>query len=534
MRPNLRPTRRPYFSRSKIALPAINAYLNKQLDDWTWLKHHDLSIVRQMLQQQGVQFHTDPYSYQAVGTLIGIELDEFMYILDVGMGKTKLILDILNHHKRTGRLTRPILALSPTHSSSQTWIEQAQEHTPNLVCRSLVVDGETHKPLSREERFAVLEQPADLYTLNYPGLQVFMTQHNKERRCRVPDKVMIREFVSRFGAVVYDEMHHLGNHESLVYSLCNTISRSVSFRYGAGATPFGRDPHAMWPQMKLIDRGKTFGETLGLFRAAFFTEKTNYWSGGSEWKFQKRMKPQFARFLRHRSISYAADECMDLPEVVPIVRKVDFSTDAAEYYQMVVKQLRQSLGHFKEVENAFLRMRQLASGFISIKDDLERAEHTFDENPKLEALASLIEEIPDTEKFIIFYEFNHTGHMIHQMLLDELKVEHARLYGGAKDGQAELARFKQKSSCRGLLANWKSGGESLNLQHARYAIFFESPVSPRMRIQCEGRMSGARQKHKSFIYDLVVRGSIEERILEYLKEGKDLFESIRNHGGSLI
>lgn len=513
-----------FLRTSNISHSAVEQFLSRRLDDWAWLKIWDRAAVRTVLAEKGVQFHTEPRDSQAVGTLIGVEQPCFLFQYDVGLGKSKMILDILNHRHRRDEINKPVLILAPSAVNLESWEEQIREHAPNLMCVSLLG--------TRAERRALLKVPVDIYLLNYAGLQVFMTQHDKDRKKMVPVKEDIEMFVSRFGAVVFDESHLIGNHKTLVYSLCRPISRAVPFRYALTATLFGRDPHMAWPQFDLVDHGETLGKTMGLFRAAFFSPQQNYWSGGVEWKFQKRLKAKLAATLSHRSIRYTADECMDLPEIVRIVRKVRLPTSIEDYYDQVIGQLKAAKGNRQEIERSFLRMRQLTSGFLSIKEDDGRVEHEFDECPKLDSLIELLREIPEDEKIIVFHEFVHSGERIHKAM-EELGIKHAQLNGATKDPITELKKFTQTPSCRGLVANWRSAGTGLNLQCAKYAVFFESPVGPIARTQTEGRMSGARQVHRSFIYDLVVADSIDERILAYLKEGKDLMEAVCSGGTSL-
>ena len=71
------------------------------------------------------------------------------------------------------------------------------------------------------------------------------------------------------------------------------------------------------------------------------------------------------------------------------------------------------------------------------------------------------------------------------------------------------------------------GAYSLNLQMAKYLAFYESPVSPKIRKQAQRRVERQHSEHdKVFIYDMVTRGTYDERILEFHKEGEDLFEAI--------
>jgi SNF2 family DNA or RNA helicase len=107
------------------------------------------------------------------------------------------------------------------------------------------------------------------------------------------------------------------------------------------------------------------------------------------------------------------------------------------------------------------------------------------------------------------------------------KIESRWLYGGTKDKVKTVSDFVKKPDVRVLVANSASGATGLNLQVAHYVVFFESPVDPIIRDQAE-RRAWARgdSQDKVFFYDLVMAKSIENKVLSYVKEGKDLHAEI--------
>jgi SNF2 family DNA or RNA helicase len=66
----------------------------------------------------------------------------------------------------------------------------------------------------------------------------------------------------------------------------------------------------------------------------------------------------------------------------------------------------------------------------------------------------------------------------------------------------------------------------LNLQVGSYAIFYESPVGVIPRAEAEGRIHRTGQQNRCFIYDLVVKDSVDELILNFHKTGGDLWKAL--------
>ena len=62
----------------------------------------------------------------------------------------------------------------------------------------------------------------------------------------------------------------------------------------------------------------------------------------------------------------------------------------------------------------------------------------------------------------------------------------------------------------------------------RYLVFFESPVSPITRKQAIKRVHRPGSSRKVFIYDLIMQNSVDVRILDFIEEGRNLFEALVN------
>jgi SNF2 family DNA or RNA helicase len=304
--------------------------------------------------------------------------------------------------------------------------------------------------------------------------------------------------------------------------------------------PFGRDPSPLWAQHYLVDKGATLGPTLGLFRAAFFTEQPNPWDPRGfkkDYTFKRAMQPQLSRVLQHRSITYTADECIDLPPIRRLMETVRLPPEMRDYYTQIVDQAIAAKGDMQAMTNAFLRLRQLSSGYIGLKDDETgaRAELEFDTNPKLDRLLDLVRSLPGGAKAVIFYEFTRSGRKIVEALQKELKVSTIWLWSGTKNAKTELARFTDGPALFAVINN-KVGAYSLDgLQVAHYEFFFESPLSAQDREQAERRLRRQGQQARTvFVYDLICMGTVDAKILEFHSQGRELFAALLKNPSAVL
>jgi SNF2 family DNA or RNA helicase len=242
--------------------------------------------------------------------------------------------------------------------------------------------------------------------------------------------------------LIMDESTTVKNRGKLPFRVCRQISKRVGTVFALSGTPFGRDPIDLWAQMFLVDQGETLGPTLGLFRECFFKATENYW-GGFKYDIDKNKMGLLNRTLANRSLRYVA-ATSDLPKLVSIVKHIKLPHDARTYYERAYDQLKKSRGNIQESKNAFLRLRQISSGFLGYRDDELgiRAELEFPENPKLDLLLSVIESIPTDRKILVFHDFIFSGSIISRELT-EMGVKHVRLYHKTKNQDELLRQFAQ-------------------------------------------------------------------------------------------
>ena len=511
-----------------IARTAVRQFLNRTLRDSKKIK----SIPRAELKRRIRKlepipfFYTLPFKHQRACFLLGVKHPKYVMLLDMGLGKTKVMLD-LHRWRIRQKKARRMLVLVPNVSNVTEWAEQVPIHQPKLTFAGL------SENVDAAERREMVEGDAQVTVMTYAGLLRFVCKsvvvsedEEDEERKWVLDRKLCREFAKRFDTLVLDESTFARTHTTLFSRAIRAIRKNCIYRYALTGTPFGNDPEALWNQFFLVDDGDTLGPTLGLFRAAFFREIEDYWSSGYKYVFRKRMRRDLHRMLRHGSIRYSEAECNDLPKRVPILSPVIFPQETWAYHKRIQEELSEAGRSYKLRENAWHRSRQITAGFLGVRDpEGTDVEIVFKHNPKLDSLISRLQRINDRRKVVVFNEYRKSGDIIEARLKKE-RIKFVRVYGGSKRKKENILRFKTDSSVKVLLINSQSGAFGLNLQAANYVIFFESPTCPIIRRQAEKRCHRTGQKRKVFIIDLVVKGSIDERILKSIAKGKDLFKTL--------
>ena len=487
-----------------VSKSAVKEYLERKLKNSSRIKELSRKKIEKKVRKIDPDYKPklNPYDHQLCCYYIGLKYPSYLLFLDCGLGKTKIALDLFDYRVRM-KQARRALVLVPYSSNITTWEDE------------IILHSEKHK--------------SDIDVFTYMGFLRKVCSSIKDH-FKISNK-LIKKISKEYDFLVMDESTFLKNHRSLTFRVCRELSKVIPFRFCLTGTPFGKNPQDLWAQFFVIDQGETLGKTLGIFRGAFFNEEKNAFTGFPEYTFDKRKKKRLSRFIKNRSIRYSEKECLSLPIIKGglldssfMLRSIYLPEDTKPYYEKLVKELREGYEDYKLIDNVFLRMRQLTSGFITMKDeDGVKRKIIFETNPKLEALVELVKEIPEGSSFIVFNQFIESGKFIERRLKKE-GISCLRLYSKTSN-KKQVVRDFVKGKARCLLSS-EAGAYSLNLQKANYVIFYESPVSPTMRIQAEKRVFRSGQKNRVFIYDLVVKDSIDLTILKALRSGKKLLEYV--------
>lgn len=505
---------------------AIKRYFARKLNNYDWLKKEPrealLQAVNSLVPKPAL---VSLWNHQLVSFLLLEALKRFMLFIDMGGGKTLIVLSAISYRKQRGETPKAVIFV-PYITSVETWVEEVSKHTPHLRCVPLY--GTTEENYDK-----LINEKADLYVICYQSAVAMlaepMKKPTKKKRAWTINPAFVRDVFSTFDMLVMDEIHKCKSVTSLTYRMCRAIADQSEYVLGLTGTPFGRDLQDLWPQFNLIDFGETLGDTFGLYREAFFNKTVNYW-GGYEYKFKKKLFDQLKHTIKNRSIRYSVDEFADMPEAIPVILKVKPHEGIEAYAKKAVSSINSLLGSgkakYREIESQYIKLRQLSSGFMTLKgEDTDKVEIKFDENPKLDALQGLIEDMPYGCKMVVFHHYVYTNQLISDRL-KSLKVKHARIYGKSKDPIAELRRFKDDPETTVLVINAKSGSSSLNLQIANYCVFFEQPDSAIDRQQAERRVWRPGQEKRVFFYDILMTGTADSGMLKMNKAGKNLLQAL--------
>lgn len=137
---------------------------------------------------------------------------------------------------------------------------------------------------------------------------------------------------------------------------------------------------------------------------------------------------------------------------------------------------------------------------------------------KLKAFADLVESTDD--RLIVFYNFTEELDMMIESCMHTIRP--ISIVNGSKK---DYSNYENRSNSI-TFVQYQAGAMGLNLQKANKMIFFSLPLSSELYEQSKKRIHRIGQHRPCFYYQLICKGSIEEKILATLEMRKDYTEEL--------
>ncbi len=139
-------------------------------------------------------------------------------------------------------------------------------------------------------------------------------------------------------------------------------------------------------------------------------------------------------------------------------------------------------------------------------------------------LGMLDEQLGQGRSVLVFSQFARMLALISEELLKR-GVRHTTLTGATRDRQGAIDAF-QNAKADVFLISLKAGGTGLNLTRADTVIHYEPWWNPAAQAQATDRAHRIGQTNPVFVHNLIVSGSVEERMLRLQERKRHLADTI--------
>jgi SNF2 family DNA or RNA helicase len=405
---------------------------------------------------------------------------------EMGLGKTMQALALI---ASSPRLELPDLVVCPA-SVVPVWEQEVATHFPKI-------------------KVEVLKQGNDF------------TKHSKE--CLwVASYTQIRRHRSllegqQFRCAILDEAQMIKNPQAKVTQACLAIN--ARYRLALSGTPLENSAMDVWTIFRFLMPGLLGG------RREMEKELLKDSS-----KAHVMIKRQIAPFIVRR---LKKDVAKELPPKIEAEVPCILNQEQRKVYKLLVEQ-----GILANGENLQDAVKNSPTHIFSLLTRLRQSccDLRLLPNPKeiLETGAKeaiLLQKLNDLahngSKAIIFSQFTSYLSILEKNLRTQIpKLKIVKLTGATRDRTQPVKTFQESKDSTVMLASLKAAGLGVTLTSADYIFLMDPWWNPAIEEQAIDRAHRIGRTKPIFIYRLIAKGTIEEKVREFQKEKKDTFEEI--------
>lgn len=427
---------------------------------------------------------------------------------DMGLGKTAQTLahfqSLQNLTARKHRKNRngPFLVVAPT-SLLSNWAREAQRFTPGLSTRIWHGSDRHDKPLT--------EESADIVITSYA--------------LALRDSELLS--AHGFKTLVLDEAQTIKNPNAKITKALKALP--IEHRLCLSGTPLENHLGELWSLFDflmpgLLDSQKRFSQHF----------RTPIEKHGNTAR-QARLNAVVQPFMLRRRKEQVARE---LPEKTEIVRSIPLGEKQAKLYESIrlamqarVKHLLEQRGLARshiEMLDALLKLRQTCCHPQLVKVPAARK---VTESAKTEFVLEMIRElVAEGRKILLFSQFTEMLGLL-EPELTKAGIAHVKLTGRTRKRDVVIDAF-QNGDVPLFLISLKAGGTGLNLTAADTVIHYDPWWNPAVERQATDRAHRIGQDKPVFVYKLVARDTLEEKIVEMQVRKQALADAtVEKHDG---
>jgi SNF2 family DNA or RNA helicase len=250
----------------------------------------------------------------------------------------------------------------------------------------------------------------------------------------------------------------------------------------------------------------------------------------------RALREQVAPYVLRRTKEEVA---RDLPPKTEIVRPVELGGTQRDLYESLrvaghaeVRRViaRKGLGGSTiTILDALMKLRQVCCDPRLVRGEAATGVR---ESAKYDVLMELVgQQLAQGRRVLVFSQFASMVNLISQGL-SARDVRWVALTGATVDRQGAVDTFQQRRA-EVFLITLKAGGTGLNLTTADTVIHYDPWWNPAVQAQATDRAYRIGQTRPVFVYNLIVAGSVEERMLALQRRKRQLADGILAPGAGL-
>lgn len=419
--------------------------------------------------------------------------DYLAIFYEAGTGKTAIALAWAYHALQDGRI-KDLLVVCPA-SMVGTWYK--------AVDKMLNFEGFTEEGVAKlREAITVTSFQKTYKTTKHE------VKHRDGRVTEARTTKLRPEVDKRWGAIIIDESHCIGDHASKQTKASYTLAHLADHRFVMSGTPVsggkgGEDFQKLYGQLRFLNPG--IWGTWTQFKNECVTAYDR-WNNPIEYDVD-----HCRDLMKEYGIVCRLSECFDMPDFTETLVPCELAAKK-EYKDILKGRIEQYGFDITNVGGQAIKLRQLCSGH------LKRADRTIMDfaTSKDAALTDILNGT--SSKVVVFCQF--TASVDRVAKIGEKLGRKVTVYDGRSHG--ETWREFQYGDSNLLVCQYQAGGVGLDLFASDTMVLWEPTLSTLLLTQAKARIYRKGQTKHSLFYHLYTPRTVEQKTMETVRRGDDV------------
>ena len=466
------------------------------------------------------KFKKKPYAHQLTALEKSWNRDTFAYFMEMGTGKTKVLIDNLAMLYDKGRVNGALI-VAPKGVVGTWYNQELPAHLPDHI-ENVTVLWQSNINKKQKENLKQFHNQENSHKLHIliMNVEAFSTEKGYS---------WALSFLNcHKGLMAIDESTTIKNPKAKRTKHILNLSNKADYRRIMTGSPVTKNPLDLYAQCQFLDIHHLGHDSYYSFRNRYALMKSANISGRSInlvvgyqnlSELSDKLKPFSYRVLK--------EDCLDLPDKVYMKREIQLTPEQQKLYKQMRQEAIATLnGKTVTTMTALtqlMRLHQITCGHFSADDgSIQEVK-----NNRLSELLDVLDEIEG--KAIIWAHYQHDVKNIFKILEDKYgpgSVVH--YYGKTLPEQRDYAikNFKTNDKVRFFVGTPQTGGYGITLVQANTVIYYSNGYDLEKRMQSEDRAHRIGQKKKVTYVDIIAEDTVDTKIVKSLRKKIDIASKV--------
>lgn len=442
-------------------------------------------------------FKTDLFKHQLEGVQYGLNHDKWLLLDDPGLGKSATVIDLAKE-LREKRGLEHCLVICGLNTLKTNWKLEIEKHSD----LSAMILGQRYTRKGKLRFDGIAKR---LEHLKSPIEEFFVITNIETLRSDEIIKAILKG-PNKFDMMVIDEAHVCKSSQS--QQGANLLKlKNAKYKVAATGTLLLNSPLDSYVPLKWI--GET-NSNLSNFKSYYCRYGGLFGHDLIGYKNIANLKEHIESCSLRRT-----KDILGLPPKTVIEEYLDMDKAQEDFYENIKE------GIIGQVDKVHISTANLLAIVTRLRQATALPSILTSENipsAKLDRAEDLARQlIGNGEKVVIFSTFKESVYELQKRLKD-FNV----LIGTGDLKDEEVAenkdRFQADPSINAFIGTWQKCGTGITLNAASYMIFIDVPWTQGVFQQAQDRIHRIGSKNPVFIYHLITKDTIDERVLEIVND----------------